>query len=108
MTPEDLQIRAAVVSNEEDILAVVAAVYPPVLVAGWGDVVRHPRNNDSGAAWHDPTLPAPARRVKAPGADRHQRGAGRKKGGCRLFTSLTASSAVSAVDPNGNRNPELD
>jgi hypothetical protein len=44
--------------DEEDVLAVVAAL---------GDVVRHPRNNDSGGPWHDPTLTAPARRVNAQG-----------------------------------------
>ena len=58
LLPEDPQINAAVVIDEEDVLAVVAAL---------GDVVRHPRNNDSGGPWHDPTLTPPACRVNAQG-----------------------------------------
>jgi len=89
-SPYFVRIHAAGGSDEEDVLAVVAAR---------GDVVRHPRNDDSWRSWHNNTLTPAVRGVnaqgtpKAQGSGRRQRGAGRTMGGCPLFAIFARSSA---------------
>jgi len=51
-------VGAAVVSEEEVVLAVVAAL---------GDVVRHPRDPDSWRSWHNNTLTPAVRRANGKG-----------------------------------------